>query len=465
MAFAFTNTIFSRCSTTCTPQLSLPPELFSLDPAWVTCAPNVFGSFDPPVALKPAKGLTVPESASVKPTAPSVPVVVNPVPEVTPPPGIPQPTPRPTPPPPLPSPAPVPVNNPPANSPLPVNNPPANNPPANNPPANNPPANNPPANSPPATNPPANNPPANISPAYDPPANNPPTDNSPANNPSLVVTSAASPPPNPSPNVPAPIFVPPPITIAGSTILLDTLSNYVLGTQTLAPGGTLIVVAGTTISLAPLATALIIGSITAPLTPSPAAATPRPITIGTQTITTNAQSQFLIAGQTLAPGGPPITVSSTTISLAPSATALIVNGRTSPLLPLPAAATTVVPPSRAPALIIVGTRVITANAQSQYLVSSQTLVPGGQPVTIDSTLVSLGRSATNVVVGSSIIGLGGVIISGLGGTATQVASGGRGGSTASAYTGPLYTGAAGRLGCPGVIAAVVKVMLLITMCM
>jgi hypothetical protein len=80
-------------------------------------------------------------------------------------------------------------------------------------------------------------------------------------------------------------------------------------------------------------------------------------------------------------------------------------------------------------------------------------------VTIDGTLVSLGRSATNVVVGSSTIGLGGVIISGLGGTAT------RGGSTASAYAGPLYTGAAGKLGFPGVIAAVVEVMLWIAMCM
>jgi hypothetical protein len=86
-------------------------------------------------------------------------------------------------------------------------------------------------------------------------------------------------------------------------------------------------------------------------------------------------------------------------------------------------------------------------------------------VTIDSTVVSLGRSATNVVVGSSTIGLGGVIISGLGGTATQIASGGRGGSTASAYAGPLYTGAAGKLGFPGVIAAVVEVMLVIALCM
>jgi hypothetical protein len=109
-------------------------------------------------------------------------------------------------------------------------------------------------------------------------------------------------------------------------------------------------------------------------------------------------------------------------------------------------------------------RVITASAQSQYLVSGQTLVPGGQVVTIDGTPVSLGPAGTNVVVGSSTVGLGGAIISGLGGTVTQIASAGRG-STTSAYAGPLYTGLAQRLGCPSVIAAFVGVTLTIAMCM
>jgi hypothetical protein len=210
---------------------------------------------------------------------------------------------------------------------------------------------------------------------------------------------------------------------------------------------------------------LVVGGVTAPLIPSPAATiaplpAPAPITIGTQIVTANSQSQYLVAGQTLAPGGAPVTVAGSTISLAPSATALIVDGRTFPLVPFPAAT---VAPLRIPAPITVGTQVITANSQSQYLVSGQTLVPGGQAITVNGTPVSLGLSATNVVIGSSTIGLGGAIISGLGGTVTQVASVGRG-STASAYVGPLYTGAAPRAGYPNVMAALVGVTLMIDMC-
>ena len=84
-------------------------------------------------------------------------------------------------------------------------------------------------------------------------------------------------------------------------------------------------------------------------------------------------------------------------------------------------------------------------------------------MTINGTPVSLGPAGTNVVVGSSTIGLGGAIMSGLGGTATQMASVGRG-STNSAYAGPLYTGAAQRLGCPSVLAALIGLTLQIAMC-
>jgi hypothetical protein len=48
------------------------------------------------------------------------------------------------------------------------------------------------------------------------------------------------------------------------------------------------------------------------------------LTLGTETFTANSLSQFLVAGQTLVPGGPAITVSGTPISLAPGATAAVV---------------------------------------------------------------------------------------------------------------------------------------------
>jgi len=48
--------------------------------------------------------------------------------------------------------------------------------------------------------------------------------------------------------------------------------------------------------------------------------------VGTQTLTTNSQGNIVIGTQTLAASGPAITVSGTTISLAPEATEIIYEG-------------------------------------------------------------------------------------------------------------------------------------------
>jgi hypothetical protein len=90
-------------------------------------------------------------------------------------------------------------------------------------------------------------------------------------------------------------------------------------------------------------------------------------------------------------------------------------------------------PESVPAPITVGGQIITANSVSQYIVSGQTLIPGGTPITIGGTPVSLGTSATNVVIGSSTSGLGTIIISGIGGTQT---------AGTPAFTAPAFTGAA-----------------------
>ena len=61
------------------------------------------------------------------------------------------------------------------------------------------------------------------------------------------------------------------------------------------------------------------------MTPPPTnIVTPAPITIGMQTVTPNSVSQYLIANQTLVPGGPALIVFGTLVSLALGATAVVV---------------------------------------------------------------------------------------------------------------------------------------------
>lgn len=117
----------------------------------------------------------------------------------------------------------------------------------------------------------------------------------------------------------------PTLTIAGQLATANAASRYIVDGQSLSPGGSAITISGTPYSLAPSATALISGSSTIPLRrPMPA------LTIAGQTYTANpaSVSQYLVAGQTLVPDGPPITVSGTQYSLVPSATALVYGGST-----------------------------------------------------------------------------------------------------------------------------------------
>ncbi|KAK0508632.1 hypothetical protein JMJ35_008908 [Cladonia borealis] len=126
------------------------------------------------------------------------------------------------------------------------------------------------------------------------------------------------------------------------------------------------------------------------------------LTIGTQTVTANSASQYIIASQTLTPGGA-ITISGTPISLAPSATALIIGSSTISL----DSSATILPP------LTIGTQVVTANKAGQYIVDGLTLTPGGV-VTVSGTRVSLEAGDTGVVVGTSTEALGALITAGLG---------------------------------------------------
>ncbi|MCJ1335629.1 hypothetical protein MMC09_000901 [Bachmanniomyces sp. S44760] len=193
----------------------------------------------------------------------------------------------------------------------------------------------------------------------------------------------------------------PPITIGGAVVTPNSISQYIVSGQTLAPGGA-ITVDNTPISLAPAASALVIGSSTQALTPiAPNVPQfrvgPPPITVGGSIVTPNSASQYIIAGQTLAPGSE-IIVSGTPISLAPSGSALVVGSSTEELHPTPILAS---PMPSVPQDITIGGQDIAPNSASQYIIGGQTLAPGGPAITISGTPISLGPSGSALVIGSS----------------------------------------------------------------
>ena len=192
------------------------------------------------------------------------------------------------------------------------------------------------------------------------------------------------------------ITPPPPLRIGTQTIAPNAQGQYVVGSQTLTPGA-VITISGTPVSLAPGGAYAVIGTSTENL----AAASSAPLKIGSQTITPNAQGQYIIGSQTLTPGDPAITISGTPISLASNDAYAIVGTSTENLAI-----------TSSPALTI-GSRIITANPLGQYIVDGQTLTPGGV-ISVSGTRISLAADESDVVIGTSTEGLGGIIMGGFG---------------------------------------------------
>lgn len=203
--------------------------------------------------------------------------------------------------------------------------------------------------------------------------------------------------------------VPPPVLTIGSSTLTPNAATqfFIAPGQTLTPGGTA-TIDGTLVSLAPSASFVVIGGSTQLL---PAAApdagtftSPPQIVVGGATITAlpaqgnpnNNQNAppgptFVVEGQTLAPGGPAITVGGNTISLVPGGSSVVVNGVTS-AVSNPAAQV-----SRP--RIVVGDQVFTAGpGGNSFVIGDQTLSAGGQAITVSGTVVSLAPSASFVVI-------------------------------------------------------------------
>ena len=151
------------------------------------------------------------------------------------------------------------------------------------------------------------------------------------------------------------------------------------------------------------------------------------ISFGGSTYTANAASAFAIAGQILTHGGV-ITVSSTLISLAASASYAVIAGSTQSLA--------LAPGPTAPATFTFNGSTYTAGIGSDFIIGSQTLTEGGV-VTVAGTPISYASNGGDIVVGTSTeaVNIGGLIMSGFG----------NGGATT---TGPIqFTG--GAIRCEG----------------
>ncbi|KAL8792904.1 MAG: hypothetical protein Q9195_004481 [Heterodermia aff. obscurata] len=183
----------------------------------------------------------------------------------------------------------------------------------------------------------------------------------------------------------------PVITLGGSTLTADSSSKFYVGSQTLAPGGT-IVQSSQVISLASNAATVVVGSQTQQLSHQPIAPAPTPvIIISGSTLTANSASHFEIGSQTLVPGGAAITNSAgQTVSLAAGGSSVVVDGQTQQVSQQVA---TPVP------VITFGNSRITANSQSQFVVGSQTLAAGASAITVSNQVISLASSGNAVVYG------------------------------------------------------------------
>jgi hypothetical protein len=189
-------------------------------------------------------------------------------------------------------------------------------------------------------------------------------------------------------------------TVGTALVVIGPSSVVVVGSQTLLPGGSAVTVDGTPVALAPSATAVVVGGTWLPLPQNLSPGRQKTVGIlGSLPVVLVPSSIVIIGSQTLQPGGIAITLAlRTTISLVPSATALVIGGTTS-LLPQfvnPAVRTRAAPP-----VLTIGSFTWVPNAATQFFIGpGQTLIPGGTAI-VDGIKVSLDTSAAFVVIGGS----------------------------------------------------------------
>lgn len=178
-----------------------------------------------------------------------------------------------------------------------------------------------------------------------------------------------------------------PITVSGTTYsLTPEATAFAVNGVMLIPGSKPVVASGPTYSLAPKATALSINGETRILSsgtqhstdPAAYAVDGKPLVPGAKAITVSGityslapkATALMVNDNILIPGGEPIVASGISYSLAPQATAIVINGVIKPL------AQGVPYGSELPRL-------------TGYVISNQTVVPGAPAITISGSSFSL----------------------------------------------------------------------------
>lgn len=197
----------------------------------------------------------------------------------------------------------------------------------------------------------------------------------------------------------APVLTIGDVPFVGHMVGGQTAPAMVLNGQTARAGGPAITVDGTRVSLVSGASAVVIGHSTSHLgaaAPNPGAAANIPLlTLGSRVFTANAATQFNIDGSIVAPGKG-VVVHGTSISLAPGATQVIVDGVRKDL-----AAPEITP---AP-LLTIGSNAYRPNMGSTYNIGGHILAPGGT-ITLDGTTLAMPVGGSNVLVNGVVQTIG-----------------------------------------------------------
>jgi hypothetical protein len=181
----------------------------------------------------------------------------------------------------------------------------------------------------------------------------------------------------------------PVLTIGRDTVTANPQGQFVVGTETLKPGGPAITVDGSTLSLAPSGVIAIINGVTQTLAQAPIITAPPILTVGGRVVFTTVvggTTQYIVGDKTLAPGNV-VTVDGTTYSVpsVPSSGLIVVDGVTSTLTPGQ----------------ILGMQSITATIRDGttafIFAPGQTLTPGGV-LTVSGTTFSMPASLSGSVI-------------------------------------------------------------------
>jgi len=184
---------------------------------------------------------------------------------------------------------------------------------------------------------------------------------------------------------------PAPVVIGEITATPVVSDQYVVADQTLSRGGSAIEVSGTTYSLPTSANnAFVNGQAATISTIQTSPQSPATVIIGGVTAKPESSgAYYLVADQTLSPGGSALEISGVTYSLPTSGANIVINGATSVITPTDI---------HKISAVVFGSATAVPLLAGGYVVGSQIVSPGGSAIQISGTVYSLPASGSSVVV-------------------------------------------------------------------